>query len=92
MNCITEFSHRHLLHNLSFLHSCTSLELSKVHNQELQIFEKTLKDAEAALSVSMAFIFDQRKSHKQKHYRLRNQCVKTSLSDFVVLCASTGTD
>lgn len=78
--------------NLSFLHSCISSELNKVHNQELQILEKTLKDAEAALSVSMAFIFYQRKSHKQQHYRLRNQCVKTLLSDFVVLCASTGTD
>lgn len=32
-----------------------SLELSKVHNQELQSLDKTLKDAEAALSVSLTF-------------------------------------
>lgn len=45
-----EQSHTEQLQCVKQRYEMSLEELSKVHNQELQIFEKTLKDAEAALS------------------------------------------
>lgn len=67
-----------------------SLELSKVHNQELQSLDKTLKDAEATLSVSLTFIlllskkFTQtRACNTDSDLWIDALCVKPLLSDFV---------
>lgn len=55
-------------------------ELRKVHTQELQSFERTLKDAEAALSVSVCCF--------KTPYRMVYQFAHW----FLFPCATTGTD
>lgn len=61
------------------LESANLSELRKVHNQELEALDKTLKDAEASLSVSFLFCF-----FKSSYNRTVAYFVMVC-SDFVVL-------
>lgn len=61
------------------------LELSKVHNQELQSLDKTLKDAEATLSVSLFLFFSlyHRNSHIKTCHDTIYLCLEPVNKNFI---------